>query len=142
MPRIRQYWSIQFFNLSNSLCECHSSEVIGPIAFILGTMIGHDVQLIILSHHFDSTIFVRDMGLLTFSCFFNTVILCERNSSEVVGPIAFIFSMMCSRPYNLTGQIREITVQFWGWMIVSYRQCYSVNKLLPKRQLLYQNCSV
>ena len=60
-----------------SFCECNSSEVIGPIAFIFGRMISHEVQLIILSRHFDLTLFVGVMRLLTFSCIFNIVILCE-----------------------------------------------------------------
>jgi len=29
----------------------------------------------------------------------------------------------------------------WGWIIVSYRECYIVNKLLNKRQTHNQNCS-
>jgi hypothetical protein len=42
-----------------ALCECNTSEVVDPIAF----MFGHDVYLTILSRHFDSIIFAGVMGL-------------------------------------------------------------------------------
>jgi hypothetical protein len=38
-------------------------KVVGVIVIIFGRMIGHDVLLIILSRHIDSTIFVEVMGL-------------------------------------------------------------------------------
>ena len=38
--------------------------------------------------------FCRSYGTLTSSCIFNIAILCERNSSEVVGSIAFIYDKM------------------------------------------------
>ena len=47
-------------------------QVVGPKVFIFGRMIGHDV-LVIISHYFDSTIFVGVMRLRTFSCVFNIV---------------------------------------------------------------------
>ena len=52
-----------------SLCEWSSSDVIGPISFIFGRMIGHDVLLIILSFHFDLMIFVGVTGLKHFHAF-------------------------------------------------------------------------
>ena len=47
-----------------SLCECNSSEFVGPITFIFGRMIGHRrVVDHIISYHFDSMIVVGVMGL-------------------------------------------------------------------------------
>ena len=71
------------------LCKCSSSQVLGPIALIFGRMIGHDVWLIILFHHF-----CRSYGTLSFSCNFKIGIHCECYFSEVVVPIAIIYDMM------------------------------------------------
>ena len=65
MPGIRQYMYegiqvfglfVRFFGRPASHCECNFHEVVSPRAFIFGRIIGHDDQLIILSHHFDSVI--------------------------------------------------------------------------------------
>ena len=75
------------------LCDRNSSEVIGQIAFIFGRVIGSWCGVDYVIRHFDSTIFFR-CGTLMFSCIFNIIMHFEYNSSEVVGPIAFIFDTM------------------------------------------------
>jgi hypothetical protein len=79
---------------------------------------------------------------------------CKSNYHTIMATTApLIFGrwlvMICSQPYYLVGQcpldtvtfcqeIKVIMISFSGWIIVSYRQWYSVNKLLTKWQLHYQ----
>ena len=62
-----------------SLSESNSCQVVRRMASIFGRLIGHDV-LLIISCHFDSTIFAEIVRFM-FSCIFNIVILCGCNSS-------------------------------------------------------------
>ena len=75
--------------------ECNFSEVIDPIAFIFGRMVGHDVQLIIFSRHFCLKIFVGVMGLYHFHAISISTQLYSVNVTplSLFGPKAFI----CSR---------------------------------------------
>ena len=70
----RSYETLTFsFNFNIViLCECSSSELVdvGLKALIFSRMIGHDMLLITLYHHLNSTIFVGVVG-------FNIFIYCE-----------------------------------------------------------------
>jgi hypothetical protein len=78
--------------------------------------------LIILFHHFDSTIFAGVKGLEWFHEFsiYIVVILCEHNFSEVVGLIAFMCGWLVEW-WSTICIVEHIILPFWFY---KFCRCY------------------